>query len=359
MSQKTPLEHIPLWEYRVPPPKMTARRAFKVLLYLVGLFVAECSLLGISFTVFGTAVSRFNCISALIVFGTFGGSLIYFFRTKYNARCLSGLQYLWLILGATIGAIILIVLEEAFVPNPNDKQLPTAIFGCITLLYGTALASIAHLKPSLHQQINESVRNLLQIMSGKQLPLTELIARLQKEYELPDVVLYQHIEALKYLEQIDIPGTNIKVCRIKGAKIILAFPQVANIATPDLRQKVARTLSFLNEENVDIGLFLLSKEFEVTLKTYLLRANAKGKVQIPTKEPPDRWKLQDMIDWVRKNGIITDLAVLNYLRQTRNDRAHGGMPSLAEKQTLMMGVQYLADLYIDYIKFFDDLTYSL
>ncbi len=196
-------------------------------------------------------------------------------------------------------------------------------------------------------------------MPGKQLALTELIARLRKEYGQSDATLYQHITAFDYIEQIDMPGTNIRVCRIKGTKIVLTFPQVEQIATFDLRQKVVRTLPFLNEENVDIGLFLLSKEFEVTLKTYLLVAHAKGKLQIPVKDPPDRWKLEQMIEWVRKNDIITDHAVLNYLRQTRNDRAHGGTPSLAEKHALMLGVQYLVDLYIDYIKLFDDLTRNL
>ncbi len=130
---------------------MAVRRLFKVLLYLVGIFVAECSLLGISFALFGTAASRFNWITFLIAFSTLSASLIYFFRTQIKSRCLPWLHYLFWILGATIGAIILFILEAAFVPDPNAKQLPTAIFGCIILLYSIALTGIAHLKPSLHQ----------------------------------------------------------------------------------------------------------------------------------------------------------------------------------------------------------------
>src|SRR5712672_3630662 len=106
MSQEAPLDYTPVWDYRVSSPCMGKRRVFKVFLYLVGIFVTECSLLGISFTVFGTAPSRFNCITTLIVFSTLGGSLIYFFRKQYKARCLPWLQYLWWILGATIGTII-------------------------------------------------------------------------------------------------------------------------------------------------------------------------------------------------------------------------------------------------------------
>src|SRR5450631_2643483 len=140
MSQRSPFDYTPAWEDTAPYPQLGMRRIFKVSLYLAGIFIAECSLLGISFTVFGTTASRFTWIAMVVALGTFGGSLIYFFRTRLNARCLPWLQYLWWILGATIGAIVTLVLEAAFIPNPYDKQLPTAIFGCIILLYSITLA---------------------------------------------------------------------------------------------------------------------------------------------------------------------------------------------------------------------------
>ncbi len=66
-----------------------------------------------------------------------------------------------------------------------------------------------------------------------------------------------------------------------------------------------------------------------------------------------------MIACLRSNSIVTDDAALSYLRQIRNDRAHGGTPTLAERRLLMNNVQHLAGLYIDYIKFFDDLIRTL
>ena len=66
-----------------------------------------------------------------------------------------------------------------------------------------------------------------------------------------------------------------------------------------------------------------------------------------------------MIDCAKDNGIITDHATFHYLRQARNDRAHGTMPSSAERKVLMKHVQYIAGLYIDYIKILDDLSQSL
>jgi hypothetical protein len=138
------------------------------------------------------------------------------------------------------------------------------------------------------------------------------------------------------------------------------FPQVQNIADATLREKVERALPFLTEENVDIGLFLLSKEFEATLKSYLIKASAKGKlVTLPPGKGPDKWTLNGMVDCAKDNGIITDHATFHYLRQARNDRAHGTMPSLPERQLLMKYVQYIADLYIDYIKILDDLFQNL
>ena len=124
-----------------------------------------------------------------------------------------------------------------------------------------------------------------------------------------------------------------------------------------LQEKVRRTTGFLNIDNVDVGLFLLSKEFESTLLTYLLQAEKRGKISNPT---PGKWKsLDEMINFISKEGIVTDKATLHYLRQKRNDRAHGTMPSLSERQLMMDNLQIVTSLYIDYIKFFDDMTNAL
>ena len=137
------------------------------------------------------------------------------------------------------------------------------------------------------------------------------------------------------------------------------FPQAYRIATDHLKQSVLRAVSMLNETEVDLGLFSLGRDFEITLKAYLIAADAHGKLQIPTKDPPDKWRLSNMIDWARKTGVITDSAVLNYLRHERNDRAHGGMPPLSERQNMMKSIQFTAGSYINYIKLLDDLTRDL
>jgi hypothetical protein len=142
----------------------------------------------------------------------------------------------------------------------------------------------------------------------------------------------------------------------KETAVTQLFQQAQNIADVTLRENVQRALNDLNEEMVDVGLFLLGREFETTIKTFIRAAHARGKLaNIPANKNPDQLKLAEMISCLKINGIITDDAALSYLRQQRNDRAHGSTPTLAERRVLMNNVQHLASLYIDYIKLLDDL----
>ena len=213
---------------------------------------------------------------------------------------------------------------------------------------------------TLRDRVNKSVRAILETMPNKQIPLDDLIKRLQKEYHRPKATFYHYIADFDYVERLDIPNSHAKLCRMKDTQRTELFPQVQNITDTTLREKVERALPFLTEENVDIGLFLLSKEFEVTLKTYLINASMTGKLSVlPQGKTPDKWNLHGMVECAKDNGIITDYATFHYLRQARNERAHGTMPSLAERQLLMKSIQHIAGLYIDYIKLLDDLTQNL
>jgi hypothetical protein len=340
--------------------RMGIRRAFKVSLYFVGVFLAALGILGVIATILEAVGNNSRSGYIVLFFEAIGliVSLVFFFRKRYKAPCLRWPQYLWWILGATGGAIMALSLGIATISSRSI--LSSIILSFIILLYGMALAWIAHLKPSLRQQAGESIRRLLKAVPGKQMIVADLVTRLQSYYKCSDTALYQYIGDLKDIEQMAIPGTSISVCRMKGAKEELAFPQVHNITTYSLRQYVARALSFLNEDNVDIGLFMLSKEFEATLKDFLVAAYAKGKLPTtPGGKKPEKLSLPEMINCVKTNEIITDESALSYLREARNDRAHGAMPSLAERQLLMKYVQYLAGLYIAHIKYIDDLSQSV
>ncbi|HEU5011900.1 MAG TPA: hypothetical protein VFT66_05085, partial [Roseiflexaceae bacterium] len=103
------------------------------------------------------------------------------------------------------------------------------------------------------------------------------------------------------------------------------------------------------------------REFEVIIKKSLVRASGKGKITLNTAlgKDPTKWKLANMVDCAKDNGLITDLGVANLLRQERNNRAHGSRPSLAERRALVNASQYIAGMYIDYIILFEEFFNSL
>lgn len=210
---------------------------------------------------------------------------------------------------------------------------------------------------TLMQKIAETTRSILEDAPESQVALSELVQRLQHEYHCHRNTVYSYLSKLDFVEKFRVPNTRQKMCRLvlrqDGSKFVL--DRVDDIVSPDLREKVARALSFLNTNDVDVALFLLSKEFEATLQKYLTLAASQGQLQLP----PNRLSLSVMIDFVGKEGIITDKAILHFLREKRNDRAHGSMPNLDDRQMMMKHAEVTAGWYIDYIKFFDDRSHQL
>lgn len=358
--QLWPAQPQPQYSPKMPLPRTNGRILVKILLYFVGTAIAW----------FGFFAGTLAATSSNGPFGYFAlsfsllalaGSIFIFFQKKYYIHCLLGLQYLWWILGATAISFAAFLIVFGFT-SPNTNRIASALACYVIFFYGISLMWIAHLKPPVAQQVNESVYRILKKMPGKQIGLIDLLTCLQKEYKQLGSTVNQYLENIEYIEQVDIPGTSTIVVLMRNKKQQLAFPQVATIMNPTLRANIERALLDLTEESVDIGLFLLGREFETTLKAYLVAAYAKGKLKsVPGNKIPgkDRLALNEMISCLKINDIVTDDAVLSYLRQTRNDRAHGSTPNLAERQLLMKNVQLLAGLYIDYIKWLDDLTHSL
>lgn len=204
-------------------------------------------------------------------------------------------------------------------------------------------------KKTLRQEVDETVREVLENAPGQQVALAQLIDLLVNKYHRRDKTFYNYISDLGYIEKFTIPDTGIKMCRLSKPQTTSLVSQVESINDPEVKTKVGRALSFLNENDVDIALFLLSKEFEATLRAYL-----------ETAYPNQPFKnLDRMINFVKKEDIITDQAVLHFLRQKRNDRAHGTMPTVEERQVMMKYAEITAGMYIDYIRFFDDLRLSI
>lgn len=127
------------------------------------------------------------------------------------------------------------------------------------------------------------------------------------------------------------------------------FPQVDQIEDAQLRDNIRRCVELLKVETVDMALAQLGKIFEVTLKEFLQAAQARGKYVIGKK---DLERLVDMIDCIKRNGIVTNKHHLTFLREERNERVHGVIPDIKERETLMQVSLSLAGLFIYYTEFF-------
>jgi hypothetical protein len=126
----------------------------------------------------------------------------------------------------------------------------------------------------------------------------------------------------------------------------LQFPQIANINDNVLRNDLNRAIKNLNIEHVDLGLFGLGRIFEAELKSFLQLARDKKAFTVTSA---DLEKLASMIDCLERNKIISEKHVLTFLRQDRNERAHGKIPSSEERERLSQDAPHSAGLFIQYI----------
>ena len=207
---------------------------------------------------------------------------------------------------------------------------------------------------TLHDRVATAVRALLEAQPTNELPLPDVIAALMAEFSRPKPTMYQYVGRLDFVETVAVPGSQTKVCRLRGVAGSLPFLEAQRIGTAALRQGVERALRKLTEDDVDLGLFLLSKEFEATLKRYLTLATARGQLAGNLGKDPEKWKLVAMVDAARQNGIVQDSGAFQYLREQRNDRAHGAMPTREERRLMLQTAPHFAGMYVGYIRLLDD-----
>lgn len=67
---------------------------------------------------------------------------------------------------------------------------------------------------TIFEKVDHAVRKVLESKPGKQIVLAELVLQLQNDYGFLDKTIYQYVSRLEYLEKVDIPGSNTKLCRL-------------------------------------------------------------------------------------------------------------------------------------------------
>lgn len=237
-SQQAPLQpqvdNIPALNQVIPLPKTRTRRVFKITLYLTGILLSLICAVLVGYYISNNSLGGW--LGFFIWLGGATGSTFIFFRRGYYTTYLRWRLYLLLILGATIGSFIALGVLFAILPYPNPNPFYSQlinVIGCSIFLIGSrSLIVIAYLKPSLRQQISESVRGILKATPERQIATPALVAYLQQEYTCPEETFIQYIGKMNDIEQIDIPGTAMKAYHMKQRqKKVLPIPQVPKIVS--------------------------------------------------------------------------------------------------------------------------------
>jgi DNA-directed RNA polymerase delta subunit len=203
-------------------------------------------------------------------------------------------------------------------------------------------------KPTLRQKFDTVVKELLDIAPEKQMELADIVAILNQKHGFREKTIYRYITEASYLEKNDIPERRTKICRLKNANIS-SFPQIEQMSEDYVAAEARRAVSKLTVDEVDIGLFLLGKLFEGTLKDYVL---AVEQAELYNVTPPPDKKLNNLVSWIKKEGIVVDATILHVLREERNERAHGKVPSLEERRRMLGDAVWIAERYLDHILLF-------
>ena len=202
---------------------------------------------------------------------------------------------------------------------------------------------------TLRSRVEASVRGTLEEAPPEGVLLHEVLTKLVSETGAPEHTLRNYVAHLPWLEQVQLPGSRYKMCRIRGEEFLRA--RASQIQDRQRAATVQRALRYLTVESVDVGLFLVAKELEATMREYM---HAVGLMPLA-----DKWMLGKMVNEAVKAGLITDNHHVNLLREQRNERGHGPGPSLDERQLLHGKAGFWAGLYMDYIILFERRTVEL
>jgi hypothetical protein len=252
-----------------------------------------------------------NSSSALLITVS---TIFVVFRYFYSHRHkipLKVVNYFALIFCIAFFVSIAFTVSDLIVPYDKHPKLVGFLFSLISSFSGIALTWVARLEPPIEQQIKYIASKALKEAPNQQLSSIDLIQHLKRNLKLSDDKLLQHLDRCSFLEKIDDHEFKLQFYCFKDKKTTSMFPQLLNISNVTLRSNLKRALSFLDEDNVDIGLFMLGREFEITLKDYLTKAYIKGiLVSTPGNKDPKDLKLADLVSCLKSNGIVTDDAAL-------------------------------------------------
>ncbi|MFL5705972.1 MAG: hypothetical protein ACJ8AG_24570 [Ktedonobacteraceae bacterium] len=123
----------------LPRSRITFVIVIRSVLYFIAAPIAAFGLIGTCNAIFGTS-NLFEGLALFFGLGLLVGSVVIFLRLRHRASRLRLAQFIWSVLGATVGLVMATILVSAL--TTNGKPFDIA-FGLVVLLYGFVLAAIS------------------------------------------------------------------------------------------------------------------------------------------------------------------------------------------------------------------------
>lgn len=120
-------------------PSVTVLRVIRGILYFIAAPIVALGFIMICNGLFGTS-NRAEGLAIFFGLGLLVASVVIFLRMRYRVSRLRWPQFIWSIVGATVGIFMALILVYALSPNGEFSDLS---LGSIILLYGFVLAAIS------------------------------------------------------------------------------------------------------------------------------------------------------------------------------------------------------------------------
>ncbi len=199
-------------------------------------------------------------------------------------------------------------------------------------------------RPLQADRIVEAARAKLIASPSRELQLIQIVKQIEAELGVQRPNVYAAISQSDEIETIAVEGSALKICRLPG-RADAVFSQLNAICDPSWKAECERGVAKLTIDDVDIGLFILGRQFDHALRHLLETARDYAGMAVSD----DHLKsLGKRIVWAVNHKVFHDEATLNLLKNERNARGHEPSP-VEERRAIMKFAPFLAGLYLDYL----------
>lgn len=209
-------------------------------------------------------------------------------------------------------------------------------------------------KTLIRDNVKKEIEDFLLRQPDNSAPLAVIASHVMKRTGCIKPTFYHYLDEMENIKKSK--NDSVVVCKLIIINTALDFPQIESVADVELKDNLKRAITKFDIDNIDLGLFQLGKIFENELRLYLTQAKAKNSFQVSNK---DLERLVDMINCLERNKLITEKHHLTLLREHRNERAHGDIPNVEERQKLLKHAPFLGDMYIKYTVLLNDMRQKL